>query len=126
MSKTLYYEGGPERVISDALKDLIRSFKEYEQPFLVTPHTGREKELEWSFDATQHHYVVDFPRRVLWLRVKGRINDIADKLQRMQVRRTAVEVTEMHFMFSDMMGMIREYDHRLGAIEQRLQMSRIG
>ena len=49
--------------MNDALKDLIAQFKEYEAPFLITAHSGREKELEWSFDATQHQYICDLPRR---------------------------------------------------------------
>jgi len=125
-SNGLYYEGGPTKVINDAVKDLIRDFKRYEQPFLETSHTGREKELEWSFDATQHYYKCDFAHRLLWLRCKNAVNTIAVKLQRVQTRRIAVEVTESHFMMADTMGMVRGYEQRLRAIEERLQMSRIG
>jgi hypothetical protein len=113
-------------VINDAVKDLIREFKAYEHPFLNTPHTGREKELEWSFDATQQSYKCDLGHRILWLRVKGSVNTIAVRLQRVQTRRIAVEVTEAHFMMADMMGMVRGYEQRLRGIEERLQMSRIG
>jgi len=125
-SKSLYDQGGPTKVINDAVKDLIREFKSYESPFLVTPHSGREKELEWSFDATQQYYKCDFGHRLLWLRVKGSVNTIAVRLQRVQTRRIAVEVTESHFMMADMMGLVRGYEQRLQAIEERLQMSRIG
>ena len=124
--KTLYDEGGPTKVINDAVKDLIREFKRYEYPFLVTSHRGREKELEWSFDATQQSYNCDLWHRIRWLRTKGGINSIGLRLARLQTRRIAVEVTEGHFMMADMMGMVREYEHRLSAIEERLQMSRIG
>ena len=122
----MYNEGGPTKVINDAVKDLIREFKKYEHPFLITPHTGREKELEWSFDATQQYYNCDLPHRILWLRSKSGINNIAIRLERLQTRRIATEVTEAHFMMADMMGMVREYENRLRAIEERLQMSRIG
>jgi hypothetical protein len=125
-AKELYYEGGPTKIINDAVKDLIREFKNYEKPFLVSPHEGREKELEWSFDATQQYYRSDFYHRVLWLRSKGGINTIASKLERVQVRRIAQDVTDSQFMLRDAMGMIREYEYRLRAIEERLQMSRIG
>jgi hypothetical protein len=124
--KSLYYEGGPTKVMSNALKDLIHDFKSYEHPFLVTPHEGREKELEWSFDATQQAYRCDLWHRMMWLRSKGGVNSIADKLLRIQTRRIAVEVTEAHFMLGDAMGLVRECERRLGAIEERLQMSRIG
>lgn len=124
--KALYSEGGPTKVINDAVKDLIKDFKRYERPFLYSPHEGREKELEWSFDATQQHYNSDFAHRGLWLRSKSGIASIAEKLQKIQTRRIAVEVTETRFMLSDMMGIVREYGHRLHAIEERLQMSRIG
>lgn len=123
---TIYNDGGPTKVINDAVKDLIREFKAYERPFLETEHTGREKELEWSFDATQQYYKSDFIHRVLWLRSKGGIQSIAEKLQKIQTRRIAVEVTEMHFQTSDMMRMVRDYEYRLRAIEERLQISRVG
>ena len=125
-SNNLYEKGGPNKVINDAVKDLIREFKGYEYPFLNTPHAGREKELEWSFDATQQSYNCDLPHRILWLRVKGSVESIAVKLQRVQTRRIAIEVTEAHFMMADMMGMVRGYEQRLRGIEERLQMSRIG
>ncbi|KAE9370694.1 hypothetical protein N431DRAFT_310251, partial [Stipitochalara longipes BDJ] len=125
-SKSLYYEGGPTRIINDAIKDLIREFKDYERPFLVSPHEGREKELEWSFDATQQHYQCDFWHRLLWLRAKGHIYEIANRLEKAQIRRIAQETTETQFMMRDTMGMVREYENRLRAIEERLQMSRIG
>ena len=108
------------------MKDLIQEFKEYEAPFLVSPHEGREKELEWSFDATQQYYRCDFWHRMLWLRSKGGINVIADKLGKVQLRRIAQETTDTQFMLRDTMGMVREYEGRLRGIEERLQMSRIG
>jgi hypothetical protein len=112
-------------VITDAVKDLIKDFKTYERPFLVSPHDGREKELEWSFDATQQYYKSDFVHRVLWLRSKGGIQSIAEKLNKIQTRRIAIEVTESHFMMVDMMGLIREYGYRIEAIEERLLMLHI-
>lgn len=51
---------------------------------------------------------------------------IATQLERMQIRRVAVEVTETRWMVGDCMGLVRECEGRLGAIEERLQMSRIG
>lgn len=124
--KTLYASGGPTAVINTAVKDLIREFKHLESPFLVSSHAGREKELEWSFDATQRQYMCDLPHRLMWLRVKGKVLDIAVNLQRVQTRRIAVEVTEAHFMMGDVMGMVRGCEERLRGIEERLQMSRIG
>jgi len=124
--RSLYDEGGPTKVINDAVKDLIHDFKRYERPFLETPHTGREKELEWSFDATQQHYRCDFSHRLLWLRSKGGIESIAEKLQKIQTRRIAVETTESRFMLADVIGLVRDNERRLSAIEERLQMSSIG
>lgn len=54
------------------------------------------------------------------------MDSIAEKLQKIQTRRIAVEVTEMHFMMGDLMGLVREQEGRVRAIEQRLQMSRVG
>jgi hypothetical protein len=125
-TKSLYYEGGPTKVLSNALKDLIHDFKNYERPFLLSTHTGHEKELEWSFDATQQAYRCDLWHRMLWLRSKGGVNKIATNLQRMQTRRIAVEVTETRWMMGDCMGLVRECEGRLGTIEERLRMSGIG
>lgn len=133
MYSNLYIEGGPDRVINDAVKDLIRDFKGYERPFLRLPEGtrgrskhGEEKELEWSFDASQQYYQCDFVHRLMWLRVKGGINSISEKLQRIQTRRIAVEVTETRFMIGDLMGLVRETEGRVGRIEERLLMSRVG
>lgn len=69
-------------VINDAVKDLRYDFKRYEFSFLETHHTGREKALDWSFDATQQQYRCDFYHRLLWLRSKEGIESIAEKLQK--------------------------------------------
>jgi hypothetical protein len=122
----LYYEGGPERVMNDAVKDLIHTFKILERPFLISPHDGREKDLEWSFNATQHQYNFGFAHRILWVRVKGRVDTIAVKLQRIQTRRIESMAEDQLRILSNMMGMMRDCEHRLDAIENRLQMSRIG
>lgn len=124
--QSIYDMGGPTKVINEAVKDLIRDFKRYERPFLYSPHDGREKELEWSFDCTQQHYRSDFVHRVLWLRSKGGIESIAEKLNKIQTRRIAVEVTEARFMLADVMGLVRDNAYRIQLIEERLQMSRIG
>ena len=124
--KGLYYEGGPARIMNDAIKDLIRSFKILEHPFLVAPHSGMEKDLEWSFDATQHQYKCDLAHRILWLRVKNKIDSIAIRLQRIQTRRIESMVEDQLHMMQDMMGMVRDCEDRLSEIEHRLQMSRIG
>jgi hypothetical protein len=125
-SNSLYAEGGPTKVINDAVKDLIKEFKEFEAPFLITRHEGREKDLEWSFDATQRYYRCDLQHRLRWLRVKTGVTNIAVKLQWLQTRRIAVEVTEARFMLADTMGLVRDSEDRLAAIERRLQMSRVG
>lgn len=63
---------------------------------------------------------------MLWLRYKNGVQEIAVKLNWIQTRRIAVEVTEAHFMLADVMGLVRDNEDRLRAIEERLQMSRIG
>lgn len=54
------------------------------------------------------------------------MESIATKLERIQTRRIAVEVTEAHFMLGDAMGLVREMEGRVEGIERRLQMSRVG
>ena len=92
----------------------------------MTDHEGREKELEWSFDVKQTEYNCDFGHRMLWLRCKGGVERISQRLQLLQTRRIAVEVTEMHFLIVDTMGEVRRCEDGLKGIEERLQMSRIG
>jgi hypothetical protein len=103
--------------MTDAVKDLIAEFKDLERPFLVSPHTGTEKELEWSYDATS----------------KGGVENIGVRLNKIQTRRIAVEVTEAHFMLRDAMGLIREMDgkvqkseDRIARIQERLMISQVG
>ena len=45
---------------------------------------------------------------------------------KIQTRRIAVETTESRFMLADVIGLVRDNERRLSAIEERLQMSRIG
>lgn len=79
------------------VKDLINDFKRLEKPFLIPPHEGaKEKELEWSYDATAHHYYCDLPHRISWLRNKGHVLEIARRLGDIQMRRIAVEVADCH------------------------------
>jgi hypothetical protein len=106
--------------MTDAIKDLIAEFKDYERPFLVSPHTGTEKELEWSFDATQQYYKCDLIHRLIWLRRKGGVESIGVRLMKIQTRRIAVEVTEAHFMLSDAVGLVREMDGRVRRAEDRI------
>ena len=64
--------------------------------------------------------------RLLWLRSKNGVQSIAVKLNWIQTRRIAVETSELHSMLGDVMGLVRDNEDRLRAIELRLQMSRIG
>lgn len=84
------------KVVNDAVKDLIRDFKKLEDPFLIPLRDEIEKELEWSFGATQQYYKCDLPHRILWLRAKGGVADIAAKLEHLQTRRIVAEVTKCH------------------------------
>ncbi|KAI9731104.1 MAG: hypothetical protein M1818_007962 [Claussenomyces sp. TS43310] len=124
-SDAIYFDGGPVKVIGDAVRDLIHDFKRLERPFLIPPHGGREKDLEWSFNATQGYYRCDFGHRFKWLQNKSGVVNVAQRLQALQVRRIAVEVTENHVMVAQAVSMIRGSDERLSAIEERLRMSHI-
>lgn len=90
----IYADGGPLKVINDAVKHLIRDFKALERPFLIAPHEGREKDLEWSFDATQRYYRCDLVHRIIWLQSKHSVKGISARLNALQIRRIAVEVSD--------------------------------
>jgi hypothetical protein len=124
--KDVYGDSGPVRVLSDAVKDLTREFKHYEHPFLVIPGRtdgGRgEKDLEWSFDATRQCYQCDLPRRLIWLRSRGGVTDIAAKLEKIQTHRAAMESTECRLLIMDTMGLLRECQDRMLDMEDRLRI----
>ncbi|KAK9423813.1 putative Prion-inhibition and propagation HeLo domain-containing protein [Seiridium unicorne] len=134
--RDVYGDSGPVRVLSDAVKDLMHDFKVYEHPFLVIP--GRtdedrgEKDLEWSFDAMRQNYQCDLPRRLIWLRFRGSVTNIATKLERIQTHRAAIESTECRLLMIDCMGLVREcqdrmldLDDRMRVIEDRLLGARV-
>jgi len=126
----LYYDsGGPTKIIFTSVKDLVADFKHYEHPFLIVPeqHEGtEEKDLDWSFDVQKRYYRCGFWQRILWLKTKGAIQGIAVKLDWIQTRRIAIEVTEGRGLIGDVMGIVRGCEDRLTAVEERLQMSRVG
>lgn len=121
----VYGDSGPVRVMSEAVKDLMRDFKRYEHPFLVIP--GRtnedrgEKDLEWSFDATRQSYQCDLPRRLIWLRFRGGVTGISTRLEHIQTHRAAVESTECRLMIMDTMSLVRDCEDRLVDMDDRLR-----
>lgn len=124
--RDIYGDSGPVRVLSDAVKDLMRDFKHYEEPFLVIPgRTGRsrgERDLEWSFDATRQCYQCDLPRRLIWLRFRTKVTNISTKLAAIQTHRAAIQSTECHFLIMDTMTLVRDCERRIMGLEDRLRV----
>lgn len=124
--KDIYHDGGPIRVLWDAVKDLIKDFKMYEQPFLVIPgHTDTEKgekELEWSYGALRQNYQCDLPQRLIWLKYRHHVTDVSTRLEKIQTHRAAIEATRGRLLITDTMGLVRECHERVMDVEDRVRV----
>ena len=97
------------RVMNDTVKRLCRQFHEIEKPFLNdaavkkagTEDEDEEKGRRWRDDDREYvigGYINDYSdmtvnHRILWLWKKSQVVEIRDSLTRLQVRRTAQEMT---------------------------------
>lgn len=124
--KDIYNDGGPIRVLWDAVKDLIKDFKTYEHPFLVIPgqtdEEGGEKELEWSYGALRQNYQCDLPRRLVWLKYRSHITDVSTRLEKIQTHRAAIESTRARLLIIDAMGLVRDCNERIMDVEDRVRV----
>lgn len=115
------------KVLYDAIKDTVHDFKNVERPFFTPPHTeGREKDLDWSYDTSQSSYFCFLSQRFKWIHSRKKIMDVERRLNSLQMRRIAFEVSENNTMLAEMLGIMRRNEERLSAIEHRLRMSQSG
>ena len=92
----------PLRVLQDTVKHMSRDFRILERPFL---QKSRQPIEEDECDSAWTHYAVytakidycnmDLSHRIIWLRTRSKIMVIGDRVNRIQVRRIAHELTHM-------------------------------
>lgn len=104
-SKDLHYDDQSTRVMREAIRNLIREFRELEEHFLRDdverryrdPHVRNGEGYAQSDDEEYYkteYRTTGFRERYLWLRKKGAVVDMMATLSRLETRRIAREVGE--------------------------------
>ena len=101
-SKEYQEDRSPLRVLYDTVKHLSTNFRALERPFL---ERSREPFEEDDCDSAWTHYAVytakieycnmDLSRRIVWLRSRSKVIDIANRVNGIQIRRIGHELTHM-------------------------------
>ncbi|MCJ1304506.1 hypothetical protein MMC08_007319 [Hypocenomyce scalaris] len=85
----------PEKVLNDTVKSLIREFKRLERPFLEDYAVDRDMDLDRADASLRSDYKdMDLGRRIIWLRSKSDVVRLAQRVERVQMRRIARETTD--------------------------------
>ena len=133
------------QVMRVTVRDLIKSFRQIEYPFLKTEYQNRasaqwsnhshpygppEKSPNYSEDevldlrATNrlgHEYrKCGFKERWLWVKRKASVVDFSEQLNRVEVRRTAHEVGEVLSIVSNIGRDLEDMQETMFALEGRL------
>ena len=83
-----YAPGESLRAISDSVREMFREFKHLEAPFLAeAPGDARHM-------GPHYYYRCDLAHRIIWLSTRGHINTLSQRLEHLQTRRIAHELTE--------------------------------
>ncbi|KAI9705104.1 MAG: hypothetical protein M1836_006887 [Candelina mexicana] len=109
---------GMLRVLSDTVRDLIREFKGIERFFLMGGE--RERELGEGGVPVQPAYRCDLVGRVRWWKYKGKVEELAVRLNRLQTRRIAREVGEERVTLQNVERDMRGIQDRLWSIERQI------
>lgn len=87
------------RVMNDAVKNMIREFRQLERPFLnprgeVSDEKGYldEDEIEWPDYYRTNHRRCGLRERVMWLRTRSGVVRLLEALNKLVTRRIAKEV----------------------------------
>ena len=85
----------PERVLNDTVKALIREFKGLERPYLQDYAVDRDMDMDRVDDSLRSDYKdMDLGRRIIWLRSKSNVLQLAERVERVHMRRIARETTD--------------------------------
>ncbi|KAI9807230.1 MAG: hypothetical protein M1825_005948 [Sarcosagium campestre] len=132
---------GSLRVLNNTIKDLLREFKRLERPFLIESLGGgggsssgrRRRHATTDADSEpkvaddvvpQGYYRCDLAHRLVWLRSKNEVMDIGQRLERLQTRRIAREVTQSQMAIYEILRSVRGLDDGFAAIQDRLRRVR--
>lgn len=81
--------------MNDTVKTLIREFKRLERPFLEDYAVDRDMDMDRADDSLRSDYkTMDLGRRIISLRSKSDVLQLADRVERVQMRRIARETTD--------------------------------
>ena len=92
-------------MLSESLKHVTRDFHRLERPFLEESERQGESDRadeDPDIDSPWSHYnmrvrycEMDLGHRFAWLRRRGKVVALAERVQRMQTRRTSCEVNNL-------------------------------
>ena len=101
-SKETREDRSPLRVLQDTVKHLTRDFKTLERPFLQRswePFEEDDCDSAWTYYAVYTAKIeychMDLSHRITWLRSRSKVIDIANRVNGIQIRRTAHEPTHI-------------------------------
>jgi hypothetical protein len=82
------------RVLNVTIKHLQHEFKRLERPFMVTaPNEDGDMDSPWTHYHSKVNYQnMDLSHRIYWLRSKGEIVDMAQRVNRILTRKIAYEM----------------------------------
>ncbi|KAI9847340.1 MAG: hypothetical protein M1838_000924 [Thelocarpon superellum] len=122
----IYVHGETLRAINASVKDMLREFREMENPFLLYPHPKEEdSDVDLALDPHRPLYRCDLYRRVLWLNKRPKVTALSDRLEHLQVRRIAKEVTTTHLSMQANERFLRSLDDRVWAMEVQMRNLRV-
>lgn len=113
------------KVARDSLRHMIRSFHDIERPFLRYPHEKSQDEEGYWESERDDFYHTDYREcglreRWLWLHRKQSVVTMLQSLSRIETRRMANEMGDVHYVIRSLGRNLEELEERLLRIEQRM------
>jgi hypothetical protein len=137
------------QAMSTGVKDMIKSFKSYERPFIVEglkdPRRRKSDKERWGDDtqgyssgglgedehadylyAPNRYKHCGFKERLIWIRYKSRVVGLTDAVMRFQVRRIGIQTTRINQQLRELSHHFEDFDDRLDSLDRMEQrLSRI-
>ena len=83
------------KLMNDALRDMCRSFKSIEQPFLQDPRADKDLDNPYDYDWPERaYYRCDLYHRFMWVNRKSNVVNLLQSVTRIQTRRMAQELAD--------------------------------